>query len=115
MGHKTKILLIVVVVISLLMLVVSARIIRNQIFGDEYRRLETVKIGMSEKEVIGLLGQPHKIYYRDSAPKNYYVPGYSHKERNISNKVFIYSFAEPITYYYFDESNRVEDIFIGGS
>lgn len=70
---------------------------------------------MSEKEVIDLLGEPHKIYHRDSAPKDYYVPGYAHKERAITNKVLIYSFGEPIAYYYIDESSKVEDIFIGGS
>ncbi len=114
-GTKKAILLGSGIVVFLLILMISARVIHNQIFGDEYRRLEAVTVGMSEREVIALLGQPHKTYYRDSAPKDYYVPGYTYKERAISNKVFIYSFSEPIAYYYLDNNNKVEDAFVGGS
>ena len=79
-GAKSKLVFGGAIVIFLLVLVFGVRVISDRMFGDEYRRLEVVKLGMSENKVIELLGNPHKVYYRDSAPKDYYVPGYAHKE-----------------------------------
>lgn len=70
---------------------------------------------MTEQEVIQHLGPPHWVFRKETAPPDYYIPGWSYKEREITHKVLIDSFAEPIAYYYLDENNKVEDIYIGGS
>lgn len=85
------------------------------LFEEEYKRFHSVKVGMTEKEVIELLGEPYRAYDTRTAPADYYVPGYSHKRRAITNKVYIYVATEPIAYIYLDERNRVEDVFVGGS
>ena len=89
--------------------------INKAAFEEDYKKLRVIKVGMTEQEVIELLGPPHRIYSRETAPKDYYVPGYSHKEREITQKVLIYTFTEPIAYYYIDGNSRVEAVFIGGS
>ena len=66
-------------------------------------------------EVIRLLGAPDRVYERATAPLDYYEPGYSHPERQITNKVLIYIGTEPIAYVYIDHAGRVEDVFVGGS
>lgn len=87
----------------------------NEAFEPEYKRLEVIQVGMAEEEVIRLLGPPHWVFRKETAKKDYYIPGWSYKKRDITNKVLIYSFSEPIAYYYLDNNNKVEDIFIGGS
>ena len=87
----------------------------QSVFGGEYELFRSVEIGMSEEEVRETLGEPYKIYSRGTAPADYYEEGYSFKRRPITNKVFIYIGTEPIAYVYFDESNRVEEVFVGGS
>ena len=62
-----------------------------------------------------ILGQPWKVYHRDTAPKNYYVEGWTYKKRPIKEKVFIYLEGSPILYVYFDKTGKVEYTFIGGS
>ena len=78
----------------------------------EYRKIE---IGMTQNEVEAKLGEPYKIYFKDTAPNNYYIDGYNYKKRDITNKVFIYIDGEPIAYIYFDNANIVEDVYVGGS
>ena len=95
--------------------IIQTRITILDTFKDEYARFNSVKLGMSEEEVIKLLDKPNKVYYGKTAPKDYYEKGYSYKRRAISNKVFIYIGSEPIAYVYFNEQNRVEDVFVGGS
>jgi outer membrane protein assembly factor BamE (lipoprotein component of BamABCDE complex) len=84
-------------------------------FGHEYARFRAIEIGMSEADVRERLGRPHRIYYRATAPADYYAEGYEFKRRAITNKVFIHFATEPIAYVYFDEDNRVEEVFVGGS
>jgi outer membrane protein assembly factor BamE (lipoprotein component of BamABCDE complex) len=84
-------------------------------FKEEYETFRSVQPGMSEEQVIQLLGKPYKVYEKDTAPKNYYVEGYAFKQRPITNKVYIYVASEPIAYVYFNKDNKVEEIFIGGS
>ena len=85
------------------------------VFEDEYDLFRSVQIGMSEQDVIDLLGKPHRVYRAPDAPADYYVNGYARKQRPIKNKVFIYIGSEPIAYIYFDQQNEVEDVFVGGS
>lgn len=87
----------------------------QSVFGNEYELFRSIKIGMSEEEVREILGEPYRVYSRGAAPADYYEEGYSFERRLITNKVFIYIATEPIAYVYFDESNRVEEVFVGGS
>lgn len=82
---------------------------------DEYASFRSIKPGMTEEDVIRLLGTPARMYERATAPIDYYEPGYSHPERHITNKVLIYIGAEPIAYVYIDHTGRVEEVFVGGS
>jgi hypothetical protein len=102
-------------VLLLALAIVVAQWAVMEMFGDEYRRFESIQVGMAESEVVKALGPPLRAYLRDTAPANYYEPGYSYKRRDISNKVFIYIGTEPIAYVYFDHSDRVDYVFVGGS
>jgi outer membrane protein assembly factor BamE (lipoprotein component of BamABCDE complex) len=84
-------------------------------FKEEYGRLRSIEVGMTEAEVVQKLGSPHEVHDAATAPENYYVGGYSYEKRRITNKVYIYIEAEPIAYVYFDNSNLVEYVFVGGS
>lgn len=72
--------------------------------------------GKTESEVRSALGKPQRVYEKETAPADYYERGYTHEQRPITNKVFIY-FGDPdlIAYIYFDSSNRVEHVFVGAS
>jgi outer membrane protein assembly factor BamE (lipoprotein component of BamABCDE complex) len=87
----------------------------SPVFKAEYERFQSIHAGMTEQEVREKLGTPAHVYHKASAPKDYYVKGYSHKERLITNKVLIYIASEPIAYVYLDEQNKVEEVFVGGS
>lgn len=84
-------------------------------FDEEYKRFQSIKPGMTDSQVLVLLGKPERMYEKGSAPKDYYIKGYAFKERPISNKVYIYVSKEPIAYIYFDDQNKVEEVFVGGS
>ncbi len=84
-------------------------------FVEDYRKFKSVQVGMGENEVIELLGEPTLDYSKEDAPDDYYVKGYAFKRKEITNKVFIYIGQEPIAYVYFDNANRVEDVYVGGS
>ena len=115
---KLKKLLTIIVIIFILFIgifFVKGFVTVKDTFREEYERFSLVKPGMGEQEVVKLLGNPYKIYFRTTAPKDYYISGYAYKKREIINKVFIYIGTEPIAYIYFDNQNKVEDIFIGGS
>ena len=72
--------------------------------------------GLTEAEIIRLLGrEPDQVLDRSSAPADYYVEGWSRKERPITNRVLIFMFGEPICYVWIDNDGRVEDYFVGGS
>jgi outer membrane protein assembly factor BamE (lipoprotein component of BamABCDE complex) len=112
---QKKVMLGLALLISLAGLLMLFVIKVNKVLEPDYKRLEVIQVGMTEAEVIQILGPPHKIFRKETAPKDYYVSGWSYKKRDITNKVLIYSFGEPIAYYYLDENNKVEDIYIGGS
>ncbi|MGH9777022.1 MAG: outer membrane protein assembly factor BamE domain-containing protein [Candidatus Acidiferrales bacterium] len=97
------------------LLIYSAHVIIRDSFRDEYELFRSVKVGMTEDEVVRLLGPPHRVYTAANAPADYYVEGYNRKERPITNKVLIYVASEPIAYVYFDHENKVEDVYVGGS
>ena len=103
------------ITIVLAILLIANTLVFHQAFKKEYELFCAVKRGMSEVEVINLLGSPYKTYDKATAPKNYYLKGYSFKERSITNKVFVYIGTEPVAYIYFDDKNKVEETFVGGS
>jgi hypothetical protein len=75
-----------------------------------------LRLGLSEPEVIRLLGEdPAYRYKRDGGPQDYYVEGWARRERPITGSVLIFMFGEPICYVWLDEQGRVEDFFVGGS
>ncbi len=87
----------------------------SAVFKAEYERFQAIKAGMTEQEVREKLGTPAHVYDKASAPEDYYVKGYSRKERPITNKVLIYIASEPIAYVYLDDQGKVEEVFVGGS
>ena len=80
---------------------------------EKYR--SALKLGLTPAAVESALGKPFRVYTRENAPKEYYVKGYGRKERPITNKVYIYMGTETIAYVYFDNQEKVEDFFVGGS
>jgi len=84
-------------------------------FREDYEGLRSIKVGMTEQGVIEKLGTPLHVYDKASAPKDYYVEGWSRRERAITHKVLIYIASEPIAYVYLDDQNKVEEVFVGGS
>lgn len=104
-----------VLVVFVGVIVVVAEIVFWDIAEEKYEKLRGIEIGMSERDVIKKLGSPTMTYTKDSAPKDYYVEGYSKKKREITNKVLIYVLGEPIGYYYIDNDGKVEDRHVGGS
>lgn len=112
---KKVIWLSVVILLVLISIIYFLKKSYKESFIEDYKKFESIKVGMSEEEVIKRLGEPQKVYNSENEPENYYVEGYSFKKRSITNKVLIYIGTEPIAYFYFDNQNKVEDIFIGGS
>lgn len=108
-----------VVVLAVTGLILALIITTNFVFKDyckaQYDKFYSIRPGMREKEVLQRLGVPLKVYERTTAPKNYYVPGWAHKDREISHKLLIYQDCEPIAYIYLDHNSTVEDVFVGGS
>lgn len=102
------------VLIAAVIVLISVTAVRDA-FDEEHKRFESIKPGMTESQVLALLGKPERMYEKSSAPKDYYVKGYAFKERLITNKVYIYIGKEPIAYIYFDDQNKVEEAFVGGS
>lgn len=84
-------------------------------FDAEYRKFEAVAVGWTEEQVVAHLGEPARVYTRETAPKDYFVKGYGYKSRPITNKVWIYIGSEPIAYVYFDLRERVEEVVVRGS
>jgi len=86
-----------------------------------YKEIEKITKNLqTEKEVIEVFGQPYKTVYKGS--EDYYVKGYSFKEREIQNKVHIFfpknrtdAVADIILYVYIGADGQVEDYFVGGS
>ncbi len=74
-----------------------------------------VSIGDGLDSVRRILGNPAQEYTRDSAPEDYYISGYRRRERAISKRVLIYRGADLVFYVWFDENERVEELFVGGS
>ena len=102
-------------VAATILLGLLANVVYRKAFEEEYERFRQVQIGMTETEVVALLGDPQRVFIKDTAPENYYVDGYSFKKRLITGKVLIYVGAEPIAYVYLDNKSVVEYVFIGGS
>jgi len=77
---------------------------------------ERIKIGMPEEQVRELLADHLSPVVAVPGMEDYYIDGYSYREREITGKCLIY-FGEydAICYVYLDKDNRVEDVYIGGS
>jgi outer membrane protein assembly factor BamE (lipoprotein component of BamABCDE complex) len=84
-------------------------------FEEEFEKLRAVQIGWTDAQVRAHLGEPWKVLTRGNASEHYYVEGWSYKKRPISNKVWLYLADEPIAYVYFDDKDKVEEVFVGGS
>jgi hypothetical protein len=57
---------------------------------QDYDRFHAITVGMTEQAVRGKLGEPVHVHEKATAPKDYYVRGYSFKERPITHKVLIH-------------------------
>ncbi len=111
----TRIVRTVLPTVSVIVVVVLTASCVSSGFEKEYRLFRQIKPGMTEEHVVELLGQPYKTYEKSTAPADYYVKGYSFKQREITHKVLIYVRIEPICYVYINREGVVEDVFVGGS
>ena len=111
-----------ILLISLFLVAVSTVLLSMHFWAQHpYKEIEeTVSSLSTEKDVIDVFGNPYKIVSEDET--DYYVKGYSFKERSITNKVYIYfpttssnSYDDIILYIYFNSNGQVEDFFVGGS
>jgi len=105
----------IVILIILAVLLIYILIKSKERVFPKYKEYREIKIGMTQNEVENRLGQPYKVYLKDSAPEDYYIDGYSYNKRDITNKLYIYIDGEPIAYIYFDNYNKVEYVYVGGS
>ena len=84
--------------------------------GLPKQRIESqLRVGLTQEEIRQRLGEPELRYEADAAPDRYYVDGWAYREREITSEVWIFIVGEPICYVWFDEDDRVEDWFVGGS
>ena len=84
----------------------AAMVLFELAFGPDYDELEAVEIGWSAAEVVARLGAP-TVVYDSSMTGDYYVSGYEHERRRITDRVFIFVRGEPIAYVYLDAMGRV--------
>jgi outer membrane protein assembly factor BamE (lipoprotein component of BamABCDE complex) len=113
--HVLIFLIISIPVVFFSTIIVSVNFISSYSKPGYYKLFKTVKVGMDESQVVKILGEPEKVYHASTAPVNYYEKYYTHKKRDITNKVFIYPRMEYIAYVYFDHENKVEYVYIGGT
>jgi hypothetical protein len=118
-AHKTlkNILLYLSAVITILIILViflERSAYHFNPWKNEEAQLKCIKIGMAEKQVADLLGEPTwKFTTQDG--EDYYIPGHSIKRRKITNKVYLFGKADMILYVWFDKYGFVEDIFLARS
>ncbi|MDA7650834.1 hypothetical protein N8607_00900 [bacterium] len=74
-----------------------------------------LELGLTATQMVERLGEPDRVYDTDAAPEDYYLDGWAHRERPITSTVQIFILGELICYVWFDENQRVEDWFVGGS
>jgi outer membrane protein assembly factor BamE (lipoprotein component of BamABCDE complex) len=75
-----------------------------------------VRSGMTEGQVLDILGAPAEVHLASEAPDDYYVRGYDYKRKKITGKVLVYvGGSDAICYVWVDPHGRVEDVFLGGS
>jgi len=83
-------------------------------FKKEYEKLRAVQIGWTEDQVKACLGEPFKVYTKESATENHCVQGREYRNRAITSKVWICIIDEPIAYVCFDDQSKVEEVLPGG-
>jgi len=82
---------------------------------EEEAQLKRIKIGMSEKQVLIILGEQPSWTFTAKDNKDYYIPGHSFKKRNITNKVFLFAKGDMILYVWIGQNGLVEDTFLARS
>ena len=84
--------------------------------ADIHLRTARIAPGMTASEITHIMGTPSSVFDESQNGTDYYIEGYTHKERPITRQVWIYygSF-DAIVYIYFDNDMQVEEMFIGGS
>lgn len=90
-------------------------------FNDPYKEVEHYMRDLkTEEEVRSRFGKARYTFY--SGVKDYYVDGYSYKERTIEHKVEIIfpkvsadQYTDVILYVYYDKDENVTDYYVGGS
>ena len=82
---------------------------------ETYAKFRAINVGMTEEQVRQNLGEPTFVHHRGAQPDTYCVPGWSCERREIQHKLLIYRGIEPIAYVFFNPSDRVEHVFVGGS
>lgn len=89
--------------------------------NEPYRYIEdSVSALQTESEVLTRFGEPVDTYF--AGETDYYVSGYSRREREISHKVHVFRLWEAgertesmVLYVYIDEKGEIEDFYVGGS
>jgi hypothetical protein len=84
-------------------------------FKEQYQQFRSIERGMTEAQVREKLGAPASVYGKGVSPDEYCVSGWACDRSEIKNRLLIYKGGEPIAYIYFDSSDRVEHVYVGGS
>ncbi len=110
-----KVLKCLLMTVLLFILLVSAWI--GCVLLVNYKFYFLLKEGLTEQEVIRMLGNPVVVVQGPKrATDRYYVPGYEYQSYPVKKKVLIYfGFPDLIVYVYIDDEGTVEKIFRGGS
>jgi hypothetical protein len=75
-----------------------------------------LRLGATESEVIQVLGQqPIRVYDRETAPADYYEPGWLASVPPITNRVLVFELGVLTCHVWIDTHGRVEDFAVRGS
>lgn len=75
-----------------------------------------LRLGATESEVIQALGQqPVRVYDRETAPADYYEPGWLRSVPPITNRVLVFELGVLTCHVWIDAHGRVEDFAVRGS
>jgi len=81
----------------------------------DYRKFTSIKVGMSERKMVEVLGKPIRECGKELTMADCHVEGYPYKSRNISHKLYLYKGSEFVAYYYANEFGVIEDVYVIGS
>ena len=83
---------------------------------EYYKKMTSIRVGMTESQVVDLLGEPPAILYAEYAPKINQEYGLYGKEiKNINKCLIYYHGIDLIGHYFLDEDGKVYFVNVGGT